>query len=234
MAPFDPPSVLALALAAALMMLLTVLSARRRRDAPRGARQGSPDTTAPRFLPQAVRVLAAAERQAFCALREAMPSCLILAQVPLTRFLRVESGQARWLQQVSGMSADLLVCDSGSRVLLAISVRSPAASEASRRRHDRMSRLLKAAGIKVLSWNEEALPDVASIRAQLVPLLAPATSQSPLHRSTPAGTMSSKPLIPVADVLANYDDDSGDRSMEPVASALFDEFEPDLPLPSKR
>ena len=234
MATFDPPSVLALALAAALMMLLTVLSARRRREAPRAARQGSADTSAPRFLPQAVRVLAAAERQALGALREAMPSCLILAQVPLTRFLRVESGQTRWLQQVSGMSADLLVCDSGSRVLLAISVRSPHASEASRRRHDRMSRLLKAAGIKVLSWNEEALPDVSAIRAQLVPLLMSATGHSPLQRSIPAGPASGKPLIPIADVLADGDDDIGDGSTEPVASALFDEFEPDLPMPSKR
>ena len=234
MTAVDPPSVLALALAAALMLLLTVLAARRRRDSARPNRHAAPDTVTPRFLPQAVRVLAVAERQALALLREAMPGFLVLAQVPLARFLRVDSGQSRWLQQVSGMSADLLVCDSGSRVLVVVNVRSPNASEHSRRRHDRMSRLLKAAGIKLMSWNERALPDAASIRAQMLPLLSPQSGTAAARRMAASGSAHGKPLIPVADVLSDGEDDAHDASMEPVPSALFDEFEPDLPMPAKR
>lgn len=233
MTAVDPPSVLALALAAALMLLLTVLAARRRRDSARPNRLAAPDTVTPRFLPQAVRVLAVAERQAMTLLREAMPGFLVLAQVPLTRFLRVDSGQSRWLQQVSGMSADLLLCDGGSRVLVVVNVRSPDASENSRRRHDRMSRLLKAAGIKLMSWNEQALPDAASIRAQLLPLLTPQTGSFAAHRMSAGATARGRPLIPVAEVVTDADTDAHDASMEPVPSALFDEFEPDLPMPAK-
>ena len=53
------------------------------------------------------------------------PARELLAQVPLTRFLRVQGKQGDWVQQASGLSADLLLCDGGSRVLLAVCVRSP-------------------------------------------------------------------------------------------------------------
>ena len=49
-----------------------------------------------------------------------------------------------------------------------------------------------------------------------------------------SGTANGKPLIPVADMLSDGDDDAHDASMEPVSSALFDEFEPDLPMPANR
>ena len=219
----------ALALAAALLLLLPLFVSHRRRVSGRRAARPA-DSTAPRFEAQAVRVLTVAERQAHTLLRQALPGYLVLAQVPVTRFLRVDARHSNWLQQVNGLSADLLLCDSGSRVLLVVSVRSVMASQNSRQRHDKMTRLLKAAGVKVLSWNEDALPDLAMIRAQVLPLMVGKTAPRP------AGAVPSRamPLIPVAEVLAEGDAEHDDASMEPVASTLFDEFEPDLPLPTKR
>jgi len=217
----------ALALAAALLLMLPLLVARRRRGVTH--RNRSADTTTPKFSPQAVRVLTVAERQAHTLLRQAMPGYLVLAQVPVSRFLRVDSRHTQWVQLVNGMSADLLLCDSGSRVMVVVDLQAAHPSENSRRRHEKMARLLKAAGIKVVSWPDHALPDVQTIRAQLVPLLTSGSSRR--SAATPSKPM---PLIPVAEILAEGDADLGDASMEPVASALFDEFEPDLPLPAKR
>ncbi len=213
----------ALALAAALVLLLSFIAGRRRRTpAQRPTRREAQDA-ALAHTPVPARVLTVAERQAHTLLRQAMPGYLVLAQVPLSRFLSVKTNQSDWLHAISGLSADLLLCDSGSRVLAVIDVRPARLSENSKRRHERMTTLLRKAGIKVLSWQAEALPDVALARHQLLPMLAaptPAREQAQPTNSRPM------PLIPVAEILAEGDKDHDDASMEPVPSALFDDFEP--------
>lgn len=175
-----------------------------------------------------VRVLTVAERQAHTLLRQAMPGYLVLGQVPLSRFLSVPHRQSDWLQRISGLSADLLLCDSGSRVLAVIDVRPARLSDNSRRRHERMTALLRKSGIKVLSWQEDALPDVSMARHQLLPLLtASASTRSATQDQNrePAASSRPMPLIPVAEILAEGDNEHED-AMEPVPSALFDDFEP--------
>lgn len=224
MMPVDASA--ALALAAALVILLSWFAARRRRPPPPKATRRDPADPAQAFTPLPARVLTVAERQAHTLLRQAMPGYLVLAQVPLSRFLSVASRQSEWLQSISGLSADLLLCDSGSRVLAVIDVRPARLSENSRRRHERMTALLRKGGIKVLSWQEDALPDLHMARSQLLPMLA---APSPARESAPqAGGSNSRPmpLIPVAEILAEGDHDHEDNSMEPVPSALFDDLEP--------
>lgn len=220
----------ALALATALVLILSLFAARRRRPPPsRTQRRDNPDTVQA-FTPVPVRVLTVAERQAHTLLRQAMPGYLVLGQVPLSRFLSVPHRQSEWLQRISGLSADLLLCDSGSRVLAVIDVRPARLSDNSRRRHERMTALLRKAGIKVLSWQEEALPDVSMARHQLLPLLtASASSRSSTQDLSREAAPNSRPmpLIPVAEILAEGDNDRED-AMEPVPSALFDDFEPVL------
>jgi len=110
-----------------------------------------------------------------------------------------------------------------------VNVRSSHASDKSRRRNDTVQRLLKAAGIKVLSWSDAAMPDLSTVRNQLFAVLrAGSTTRSSETNSRPM------PLIPVAEILDEGDSGHPDAAMEPVASALFDELEPDLPLPGKR
>lgn len=225
----DPTSVLALV--AALLLMVTVVFMRKRRDAARRPARRPPAARPAGFSPQAVRVLTHAERQSHQLLSQAMPGSLVLAQVPLTRFLRVQSDPDAWLQQVGALSADLVLCDGGSRVLVVVSVRSTQASEKSRRRHDLMMRLLKHAGVKVLSWKEDQLPDLTMVRQQLFAVLTGTADQAEL------GEVASRPmpLIPVAEVLSvDSAADAPDSTMEPVASTLFDELAPDLPLPARR
>lgn len=219
MIPVD--ATLALALAAALVLVLSYLAGKRRRPAPKPARRDAQDA-ALTHTPLPARVLTVAERQAHTLLRQAMPGYLVLAQVPLSRFLSVKTNQSEWLQAVSGLSADLLLCDSGSRVLAVIDVRTARLSDNSRRRHERMTALLRKAGIKVLSWQADALPDVALARHQLLPMLA---APSPNREAQVAPNSRPMPLIPVAEILAEGDADHEDASMEPVPSALFDDFE---------
>ena len=213
----------ALALAAVLVLLVSFLAGRRRRvPAQRHGKKDAPDSVLA-HTPVAARVLTVAERQAHTLLRQAMPGYLVLAQVPLSRFLSVKTNQSDWLQAISGLSADLLLCDSGSRVLAVIDVRASKLSDNSRRRHERMTALLRKAGIKVLSWQADALPDVALARHQLLPLL---TGQSPSRDAAqPASSSRPMPLIPVAEILAEGDQQHDDATMEPVPSALFDDFE---------
>jgi hypothetical protein len=54
-----------------------------------------------------------------------LPGYMVLAQVPLSRFVRVPTRHSytEWLQRVGSLSADLLVCDTGSRVLAVIDMR---------------------------------------------------------------------------------------------------------------
>ncbi len=220
MLPVDPTAVLAIA--AILVLVLSFVAGRRRRPVARPSSRREAQDAAAEFTPQAARVLTVAERQAHTLLRQAMPGYLVLAQVPLSRFLGVPAKQSEWLQAIAGLSADLLLCDSGSRVLAVIDVRPARLSENSKRRHERMTTLLRKAGIKVLSWQAEALPDVALARHQLLPMLA-APSAAREQASSNSRPM---PLIPVAEILAEGDKDHDDTSMEPVPSALFDDFEP--------
>jgi Protein of unknown function (DUF2726) len=213
------------ALLAAVLILLTLLALRmRQRRSPR-SKQSARDAldTVVAWPPDSARVLSIHERQAYDLLRRAMPGLLVLAQVPLSRFLRVPTRHSYtdWLQRVGSLSADLLLCDSGSRVLAVIDIRSPQETERSRRRHERLARVLKAAGIRVYTWREGELPSLADIRSGIASDLVPPepVSKSPM-------TSKPMPLIPVAEieeVLADGDLAAYDAGMEPVPSGFYDE-----------
>lgn len=216
------------ALAAAALMLAVLMAVRRRLHALAGRGRAVAETpldTATAWPPQATRVLTIDERRAYELLRRALPGMLVLAQVPLARFLRVPTrhSYAEWMQRVGSLSADLLVCDAGSRVLAVIDIRSSVETERSRHRHDRLARALGAAGIAVHVWREGELPAPAQVRDEFAALLR--GRELPPVRATPSRPM---PLIPVAEieeVLADGDRLALDRAYEPVPSAFFDEIE---------
>ncbi len=214
------------ALFAAVLLLLTLLALRMRQG-----RQGTRRNASARdaldtvidWKPESARVLSIHERQAYDVLRRALPGMLVLAQVPLSRFLRVPTRHSYndWLQRVGSLSADLLICDTGSRVLACVDIRSPQETERSRRRHERLARVLKAAGIRVYTWREGQMPSLAEVRNSLAADLMPPEPPTKATASRP------KPLIPVADieeVLADGDQVAYD--MEPVPSGFYEEQEP--------
>jgi len=222
----DPLFAAALVVAGLLMLSLMALRRRHQRPGGRTARQDTLDTVAA-WPPEAARILSVSERQAFDLLKRALPGFMVLAQVPLSRFVRVPMRHSYndWLQRVGQLSADLVICDVGSRVLAVVDIRSAEESPRSRKRHDRMARVLKAAGIRVHAWREGDLPSASEVRSVIGAALVD-------NAPRPVGTASRPmPLIPVAetaeidDVLAAGDQLDYGAGMEPVASAFFDELE---------
>ncbi len=167
---FDLNFIAALTISA---LLLAWVWARRRgsppgtRKNPKPAKADESLDTVQSWTPQAVRVLTLPERQAYDLMRKAMPNRLVLAQVPLARFISVPTrhSYSDWLTRVGRLTVDLLVCDKSSRVVAVVDIRTGGQSERSVRRHERMNQVLQSAGIRVMQWNAEALPSVAEVRA---------------------------------------------------------------------
>ncbi len=219
------------------LLLLTWLAVRwrQKRQARRGAPREALDTVAS-WPPEAARVLTVAERQAYDVLRRAMPGFLVLAQVPLSRFIRVPSrySYTDWLQRVGSLSADLLFCDAGSRVLAVVDIRSPQETDRARRRHERMTRVLRKAGVHVLTWREDKLPTPAEVRQAMTAVVGGPGVVANAHAAETARASTSRPmpLIPVpeiSEILADGDraalEAEFDPAMEPVPSAFFEDLD---------
>lgn len=237
MMSLEPTLLLALAALALAIVALVVVRLRRRggtRSTRRPARQENLDTVLS-WQPEAVRVMTASESKAHALLKKALPGFVVLAQVPMSRFLRVptRNSYSDWLQRVGHLNVDLLLCDSSSKVLAVIDVRAPQESERSRRRHERMVKVLKAAGITVHIWKEDDLPSVQDVRTLFGAILGGAAAGEGgaqlAQAARGAASGQAQPLIPVADiseVLAEGDREA-ERSdaMEPVPSGFFDDLD---------
>lgn len=183
--------------------------------------------------PEPVRVLDAGELAALELARCAAPDALLLSQVPLSRFLRVSSNHSyrRWLARAGHTNADILVCDARSRVLAVIDVRPPVMMERLKRRQDRMQRVLRGAGIRVLVWQSDQLPTVGAARAQLSSVGVPVDNLGTVqvaHVVRPAPSISSREL---AAMLAEGDAVVARRtvSTEAVVTGFHDTY----PVPRK-
>jgi len=218
--PLDLTALAALLISA---LLLTLLWARRRGG---NERKGQPEEldTVQSWTPQAVRVLTLPERKAYDLLRKALPGRLVLAQVPLARFISVPTrhSYSDWLTRVGRLSVDLLVCDHSSRVIAAIDVRTPGESERAQRRHQRMTEVLKAAGIHVYTWNADALPGAAEVRTLFIP-------QAPNAEDVEAIDPNGRRILPVPEMremLAAGDEAAAaGPQFDPVSSDYFDDLD---------
>lgn len=172
MVHLDSASAAALVLAALLAFALVLLH--RRRGMPADARQRDVALDSDfSWTPSAARVLTVTERRAMTTLQRALPGFLVLAQVPISRFLRVppRQSQREWLRRIGHINADMLLCDGGSQVRAVIDIRPAVPTIGSERRHERMVRMLKAAGIATIVWREDAIPEANEARAMLLPVL---------------------------------------------------------------
>ena len=123
--------------------------------------------------PEPTRILRSSERLAFSTLKLALPGYLILAQVPLARFLSVpkRNSYAEWMRRLGNQCVDFVICDVTSQVVAVVEVRPPIEQldEKVRVRLDRVARALKAAKIPLHVWNEERLPSIEAAREKLLP-----------------------------------------------------------------
>jgi hypothetical protein len=225
---FEPLSgVAVLATGLLAVTLLSLLWLRRRGG---GTRQESADglDTVQAWTPQAVRVMTLPERKAFELLRRALPrNHMVLAQVPLARFISVPTlhSYADWLHKVGRLCPDLVVCDASSRVIAIVEIATPDHGERGRKRHERVRRVVQAAGIPVHVWAEGSMPGVLETRALFRPRSA---SNSDEGEWTQVGAQGQR-LIPVPDIqemLAEGDDAYVlDPLHDPVASGFFDDLD---------
>jgi hypothetical protein len=215
----DPPILAAVLGALGLMLAGTFW--RRRAQAVAPPRDESLDTVQA-WPPQAVRVMTLGERQAFEILRRALPGHVVLAQVPLSRFISVPTRNPyqQWLQRAGRLAVDLLICDFSSRAVAAIEVRTAEESQRSAKRHQRLVDVLRAAGVTVYEWNEDDLPSIAEARDLFVPKGDVKVSEPAPHID--AGGRRLIPVAEIAEVLA--DGDATDYGqLEPVPSGFFEE-----------
>ena len=215
MLSFDSTS--SVALIASVLLLLSMLWMRRRAQS--GNRPGKEESldTIEAWPPQVVRVMTLPERKAYDALRRAMPKHLILAQVPLQRFISVPTTNrySMWLQRVGRHTVDFLVCDSSSRAIAAVEVRSNDETPRAQARHARIDEVLKAAGLTVHVWNETALPTVAQVR-QLF-------KNDELDLAV--GPNGQLPVADMQELLTLGDAGDFGLAQDPVSSDYFDDLE---------
>lgn len=181
--------------------------------------------------PEVTRLLSGGERAAHECLVKALPECMIFSQVPLARFIRVarRNSYAEWLTRVGHLSADFLICDRASLVIGVVSLQTMQGSERAARRRARMSRVLKAAGVKVFVWREQAIPTPEAARDQIIQRTGAVDATTPpITVGTPKSvrpvtSAGGNGKIPVPEVLGELAEDGSRR--EPPSSTWFDDLD---------
>src|SRR4051812_29939169 len=110
-----------IAVAAAAVLVLWWFIGRRARPADATAAGERLDTLIG-WPPEATRILRTSERLAFSTLKLALPGYMILAQVPVARFINVpkRNSYAEWMRRLGGQCVDFVVCDVTSQVVAVI------------------------------------------------------------------------------------------------------------------
>lgn len=200
--------------------------------------------------PEATPLLTRHERQALKLLEESLPDHMVLAQVPLARFLRVptRNSYAEWVRRVGQFCADLVVCNSSSRVIAVVEIRRvhQGEGERTRKRHLRMDRVLRKAGVRVVVWQEGDLPKPEKVRDQVLGTndagngpAAPSGEQPSAATTSPARPepAAPPPVAPLPFFNTGSSPDEVIEVEEPPVSALFDESrfaEDATPPPAKK
>jgi len=120
----------------------------------------------------AKKALSRPEQVLYFRLVRALPDNIVLPQVQLSRILGVKRGSdyQSWLNRISQMSVDFLVCAKDATVLAVVELDDESHSNNRRAAADgKKDRALAAAGIKIVRWETSALPDEAAIRSSLLP-----------------------------------------------------------------
>ena len=221
-----------IAVAAAAVLVLWWFIGRRARPADAAAAGDRLDTLIG-WPPEATRILRTSERLAFSTLKLALPGYMILAQVPVARFINVpkRNSYAEWMRRLGGQCVDFVVCDVTSQVVAVIDVRPPDAqlSDRLRRRLDRLARTLSAVGIPIHVWNEESLPSIEAARASLLPKSPAVPAEIASRKST------AQAAVALQDARNPFEDTDRDPSNdevieviempEPSASTWFDDLD---------
>lgn len=150
--------VLLLALVVLVLLVVAVVVLKRR------ASSGAGDAPWPFY---AKKPLSPPEQVLYHRLVAAMPDCIVLAQVQLSRVLGVKKGFnfREWNNRIDRMSLDFVVCLKDSTIVAAVELDDKTHERASRVEADaKKEKALSAAGVALVRWNVSALPDENAIR----------------------------------------------------------------------
>jgi very-short-patch-repair endonuclease len=115
----------------------------------------------------AKKPLSRVEQVLYYRLVQTLPDLTVLAQVPMSSFLRVRKGRTwnEWFNRISRKSVDFLVCERDFTIVMAVELDDATHDEPGREMSDKTkTRALTAAGVPLIRWRAHALPDVATIR----------------------------------------------------------------------
>lgn len=101
---------------------------------------------------------------------KALPECIVLGQVQLSRFLGISRGNnfAKWNNRINRLSIDFLVCLKDSTVVAAIELDDSSHERSDRKEADlRKERAITSAGIPLLRWSVKELPGELAIQAAI-------------------------------------------------------------------
>ena len=101
---------------------------------------------------------------------KAMPECIVLAQVQMSRIIGVRRGfnLGQWNNRINRMSLDYVVCLKDSTVVAAIELDDSSHHGSHRREADaKKQKALSSAGITLIRWQVSSLPDELTIRRAL-------------------------------------------------------------------
>lgn len=110
------------------------------------------------------------EQVLYFRLVQALPQYVVLAQVPMSAFLRVRKGRPyrEWMNRISQKSVDYLVCRRDFSIVAAIELDDATHDRPRRRAADAAkNRALAGAGVPLVRWKVTSLPDFDAIRAML-------------------------------------------------------------------
>lgn len=128
---------------------------------------GKPSSENP-YTPK--KPLTETEQILFHRLKEALPECIVLAQVQLSSIIGINKFKAKgeyykWLNPILQQSVDYLVCLPDFTVVAAVELDDKSHwGEKSRDRDNKKDKNLKAAGIALIRWHAESLPTIENIR----------------------------------------------------------------------
>lgn len=118
------------------------------------------------FYPR--KPLSEPEQILYHSLVKALPECIVLAQVQLSRVLGVKKGSnfTAWNNRINQKSLDFVVCLKDSTVVAVVELDDATHERASRQTADaNKNKALASAGVNIVRWNVKELPDEDAIRA---------------------------------------------------------------------
>lgn len=124
--------------------------------------------------------LSRVEQVLYFRLVQALPEHIVLAQVQLSRFLRVQktSDHRSWLNRIIQKSADFLICEKDFSIVAAIELDDSTHERPQGiKRDETKNRALAAANVALIRWRASALPDDDAIRNAIDKIVS--------NRSTP-------------------------------------------------